>query len=237
MRAGALGPLGAFDEISQLLRYGWQMGRFQSLLAFVTIGLGVCGALAPARAAPAEIVAFGDSLSAGYGVGPGESFPEQLQAALGKAGVEAVVANAGVSGDTTTGGLARLDWSVPQSADLVIVELGANDALRGISPDVTKRNLDEILKRLSARPGTRVLLAGMIAPPNMGEDYAKRFNPIYAELAQKYAVAYYPFFLDGVASVAALNQADYMHPNKDGVAIVVERMLPLVQATLAKPKG
>jgi acyl-CoA thioesterase-1 len=213
------------------------MGRFQSLLAFVTIGLGVCGALTPAQAEPAEIVAFGDSLSAGYGVGPGESFPEQLQAALGKAGVEAVVANAGVSGDTTTGGLARLDWSVPASADLVIVELGANDALRGISPDVTRRNLDEILKRLSARPQTRVLLAGMIAPPNMGEDYAQRFNPIYAELAKQYGVAYYPFFLDGVASVAALNQADYMHPNKDGVAIVVERMLPLVRETLAKPKG
>jgi acyl-CoA thioesterase-1 len=213
------------------------MGRFQSLLAFVTIGLGACGALTPARAEPAEIVAFGDSLSAGYGVGPGESFPEQLQAALGKAGVEAVVANAGVSGDTTTGGLARLDWSVPASADLVIVELGANDALRGISPDVTRRNLDEILKRLSARPQTRVLLAGMIAPPNMGEDYAQRFNPIYAELAKQYGTAYYPFFLDGVASVAALNQADYMHPNKDGVAIVVERMLPLVRETLAKPKG
>jgi len=210
------------------------MGRFQQLLAFVTIGLAIWGALTPARAEPAEIIAFGDSLSAGYGVGPGESFPEQLQAALAKAGLDVKVVNAGVSGDTTTGGLARLDWSVPASADLVIVELGANDALRGISPDVTKRNLDEILKRLTARPGTKVILAGMLSPPNMGEDYARRFNPIYAELAQTYGVAYYPFFLDGVASVAALNQADYMHPNKDGVAVVVERMLPLVKEVLAK---
>ena len=210
------------------------MGRFQQLLAFVTIGLASWGALTPARAEPAEIIAFGDSLSAGYGVGPGESFPEQLQAALAKAGLDVKVVNAGVSGDTTTGGLARLDWSVPASADLVIVELGANDALRGISPDVTKRNLDEILKRLTARPGTKVILAGMLSPPNMGEDYARRFNPIYAELAQTYGVAYYPFFLDGVASVAALNQADYMHPNKDGVAVVVERMLPLVKEVLAK---
>ncbi len=216
------------------------MGRFQQLLAFVTIGLASWGALAPAQAQsaapaePAEIIAFGDSLSAGYGVGPGESFPEQLQAALAKAGLDVKVVNAGVSGDTTTGGLARLDWSVPTSADLVIVELGANDALRGISPDVTRRNLDEILKRLTARPSTKVILAGMISPPNMGEDYARRFNPIYAELAQTYGVAYYPFFLDGVASVAALNQADYMHPNKDGVAVVVERMLPLVKEVLAK---
>ncbi len=225
------------------------MGRFQSLLAFVTIGLGVLAPLAPAgaqSAAPAdppepaklaEIIAFGDSLSAGYGIGPGESFPEQLQAALAKAGVEARVVNAGVSGDTSSGGLARLDWSVPPSADLVIVELGANDALRGVSPDVTRRNLDAILKRLTEREGTKVLLAGMIAPPNMGEDYARRFNPIYAELAQAYGVAYYPFFLDGVASVAGLNQADYMHPNKDGVAVIVERMLPLVRDTLAKPNG
>ena len=219
------------------------MGRFQQLLGFVTIGLALLAAQAPAKAQDAasagtpEIVAFGDSLSAGYGVGPGESFPEQLEAALGKAGVEAKVVNAGVSGDTTTGGLARLDWSVPASADLVIVELGANDALRGISPDVTRRNLDDILKRLTSRAGTRVILAGMLAPPNMGEDYAARFNPIYGDLAKQYGVAFYPFFLDGVASVAGLNQADYMHPNKDGVAVIVERMLPLVHETLAAPKA
>ena len=219
------------------------MGRFQQLLGFVTIGLGLLAAQVPAKAQEAasaatpEIVAFGDSLSAGYGVGPGESFPEQLQAALGKAGVVAKVVNAGVSGDTTTGGLARLDWSVPASADLVIVELGANDALRGISPDVTRRNLDDILKRLTSRAGTRVILAGMLAPPNMGENYAARFNPIYGELAKQYDVAFYPFFLDGVASVAGLNQADYMHPNKDGVAVIVERMLPLVRETLAAPKA
>jgi acyl-CoA thioesterase-1 len=219
------------------------MGRFQQLLGFVTIGLGLLAAQVPAKAQEAasagtpEIVAFGDSLSAGYGVGPGESFPEQLQAALGKAGVAAKVVNAGVSGDTTTGGLARLDWSVPASADLVIVELGANDALRGISPDVTRRNLDAILAKLKTRPATQVILAGMIAPPNMGADYASAFNPIYPELAKAYDVPLYPFFLDGVASVEGMNQADYMHPNARGVGVIVERILPLVTQALDAAKG
>ncbi|WP_279481127.1 arylesterase [Aureimonas sp. SK2] len=205
------------------------MQRFQSLLAFVTIGLGLALA-APAKAQDPvrEVVAFGDSLSAGYGVGPGESFPEQLQAALNAAGHPARVVNAGVSGDTTTGGLARLDWSVPASADVVIVELGANDALRGVSPDVTRANLDAILEKLTARPNTQVLLAGMLSPPNMGPDYAARFNPIYAELAAKHDVPLYPFFLEGVAGDGALNQRDYMHPNAQGVAVIVKGILPQV---------
>ncbi|WP_182086025.1 arylesterase [Aureimonas sp. ME7] len=208
------------------------MQRFQSLLAFVTIGLGL-GLAAPASAQePREVVAFGDSLSAGYGVGPGESFPEQLQAALTGAGHPVKVVNAGVSGDTTTGGLARLDWSVPATADVVIVELGANDALRGISPEVTRTNLDAILAKLTTRANTQVILAGMLAPPNMGPEYASAFNPIYGELAAKHGVPLYPFFLEGVASVPTLNQADYMHPNAQGVAVIVKSMLPIVEEAL-----
>ena len=205
------------------------MQRFQSLLAFVTIGLGLAlGAPARAQETAPQVVAFGDSLSAGYGVGPGESFPDQLQAALNGAGHAARVVNAGVSGDTTTGGLARLDWSVPTDAKVVIVELGANDALRGVSPDVTRANLDAILTKLKARPNTQVLLAGMISPPNMGPDYAAKFNPIYGELAAKHGVPLYPFFLEGVAGNGRLNQADYMHPNAEGVAVIVKGILPQV---------
>ena len=182
---------------------------------------------------PIAIVAFGDSLTQGYGVDPGKAFPEQLQAALRKDGLNATVDNAGVSGDTTTGGLSRLDWSVPQSADLVIVELGANDALRGISPEITRKNLDEILKRLTER-GQTVVFTGMLAPPNMGEDYARRFNAIYPDLAKQYPVTFYPFFLDGVAAEPGLNQADAMHPNSEGVAVIVGRMKPVIEKALGE---
>ncbi|WP_370196585.1 arylesterase [Aurantimonas sp.] len=216
------------------------MQRFQPILMVMTILSWLmlpAAALAQQTATPPEagetlqIVAFGDSLSAGYGVGPGESFPEQLQAALRDAGHDASVANAGVSGDTTSGGLARLEWSVPQEADLVIVELGANDALRGISPEITERNLDQILAKLEARDQA-ALLAGMMAPPNMGPDYAAEFDGIYQRLADKYDVAFYPFFLDGVAAEPALNQDDGMHPNPEGVAVIVERILPAVTEAL-----
>lgn len=216
------------------------MQRFQPILMVMTILSWLmlpAAALAQQAATPPEagetlqIVAFGDSLSAGYGVGPGESFPEQLQAALRDAGHDVSVANAGVSGDTTSGGLARLEWSVPQEADLVIVELGANDALRGISPEITERNLDQILAKLQARDQA-ALLAGMMAPPNMGADYAAEFDGIYQRLADKYDVAFYPFFLDGVAAEPALNQDDGMHPNPEGVAVIVERILPAVTEAL-----
>ncbi|TFF19913.1 arylesterase [Jiella endophytica] len=180
---------------------------------------------------PIEIVAFGDSLTQGYGVEPGKAFPEQLEAALRKDGLNVAVDNAGVSGDTTTGGLSRLDWSVPQTADLVIVELGANDALRGISPDITRNNLDEILKRLTDR-GQTVILAGMLAPPNMGEDYASKFDAIYPDLAKKYPVTLYPFFLEGVAADPELNQADGMHPTAKGVAKIVAAMKPVIETAL-----
>ena len=180
---------------------------------------------------PIEIVAFGDSLTQGYGVEPGKAFPEQLQAALRKDGLNVTVDNAGVSGDTTTGGLSRLDWSVPESADLVIVELGANDALRGVSPDITRKNLDEILKRLTDR-GQKVVFTGMMAPPNMGPDYGKAFNAIYPELAKIYPVTFYPFFLEGVAADPTLNQADGMHPTAKGVDKIVTSMKPVIEEAL-----
>lgn len=212
------------------------MQRFQPILVALTLWSwlivpSASGAQGAADGEPLHVVAFGDSLVAGYGIGPGEAFPEQLQAALRAKGFDLEVTNAGVSGDTTTGGLARLDWSVPEHTDLVIVELGANDALRGVSPEITEKNLDQILQTLTER-GQAVILAGMIAPPNMGPDYSAAFNPIYSGLAEKYGVAFYPFFLDGVAAQPELNQDDAMHPNKEGVAAIVEKMLPLVTETL-----
>ena len=220
------------------------MQRFQPILAALTMlsllvapfGANAQDAADPAGKTPLQVVAFGDSLSAGYGVGPGESFPEQLQKALRDKGYDVEVANAGVSGDTTTGGLARVEWSVPETADLVIVELGANDALRGVSPEIAAKNLDSILQKLKTR-GQAILLAGMIVPPNMGSQYAKAFDPIYAELSKKYDVPLYPFFLDGVAAKPSLNQGDAMHPNAKGVAIIIARMLPMVTQALDKIKA
>lgn len=215
------------------------MQRFQPILATLTLLSWLAVPLAasaqqpeaPAAPGTIEVVAFGDSLVAGYGVGPDEAFPAQLEAALRSAGYDVAVMNAGVSGDTTTGGLARLDWSVPESADLVIVEFGANDALRGVSPQIAADNLDQIVATLKKR-GQKMILAGMMAPPNMGRDYQATFDTIYPRLAEKYDVALYPFFLDGVAAETALNQDDAMHPNPAGVAIIVERMLPTVTASL-----
>ena len=180
-----------------------------------------------ASARTITLVAFGDSLMAGYQLPPGDGFPEKLQAALKAKGVDISIANAGVSGDTTTGGLARIDWSVPDGADGVILELGANDALRGIPPEESERNLDQMIARLKER-GVAVLLVGMLAPPNMGGDYAARFNPIYGKLARKHGVALYPFFLDGVALDAGLKLDDGMHPNSKGVDVMVEKMEPAI---------
>ena len=179
-------------------------------------------------AAPVHIVALGDSLTAGYGLADQEGFVPALQAALAKAGVAATVANAGVSGDTAADGLARLDWSVPQGTDAVILELGANDMLRGIAPAATRAALDSILQRLTQRH-ISVLLCGMQAAPNLGADYVSAFERIYPELAAKYQVPLYPFFLDGVAGNLNLEQADGMHPNAAGVAVIVARILPKVQ--------
>lgn len=179
-------------------------------------------------AAPIHIVALGDSLTAGYGLADKDGFVPALQAALAQAGIAATVTNAGVSGDTASDGLARLDWSVPKGTDAVIVELGANDMLRGIAPLVTRAALDSILQRLTQRH-ISVLLCGMRAAPNLGPDYASAFEGIYPQLAAKYGVLLYPFFLDGVAGNLALEQADGMHPNPAGVAAIVARILPKVR--------
>ncbi|HWD14624.1 arylesterase [Pseudochrobactrum sp. sp1633] len=184
-----------------------------------------------ASADTVQIVGFGDSLMAGYQLAQSDGFTAQLQSALQNAGYKASVANAGVSGDTTSGGLARLDWSVPDETQLVILELGANDALRGISPELSEKNLDQMLARLKER-GIPVLLAGMIAPPNMGADYAAGFNPIYQTLADKYQIKLYPFFLDGVAADKKLLLDDGMHPNPQGVKVMVANILPAVKAML-----
>lgn len=190
-------------------------------------------AVLPAAAAPLSIVALGDSLTAGYGLAAGEDFATRLEAALVASGIDASVANAGVSGDTASAGAARVDWAVPDGAALVIVELGANDALRGIDPAVTRKALSDLLARLGAR-NLKALLVGMRAPPNMGEDYVRSFDAIYPDLAREHAVPLYPFFLDGVAGAPNLNQPDGMHPTAAGVEEIVRRILPVVISALGK---
>lgn len=180
---------------------------------------------------PMHIIGFGDSLMAGYQLDQREGFTAQLQDSLNQLGYNVVVHNAGVSGDTSSGGLARLDWSIPDTAQLVILELGANDALRGITPAITEKNLDQMLARLQER-NLPVLLAGMIAPPNMGRDYADQFNPIFAQLATKYQLPLYPFFLDGVTGHPDLQLEDGMHPNAQGVEKMVEGITPFITKIL-----
>ena len=186
-------------------------------------------ATATARAeTPVKIVALGDSLTAGLGLPANEGFVPRLQAALAAKGVAVAIANAGVSGDTASGALARLDWSVPDGTEAVIVEIGANDMLRGIRPQVTRGALDTILQRLTGRH-IAVLLCGMRAAPNLGADYGQSFESIYPELAAKYGALVYPFFLDGVAADLGLLQKDGLHPNAAGVDVIVARILPKVE--------
>ncbi len=179
---------------------------------------------------------LGDSLSAGYQLRAGEGFPEQLQKALDAKGYSVEVVNAGVSGDTTSGGLSRLDWSIGDNSDAVIVELGANDALRGIQPEATRKNIETIVVRLKDK-GVAVLLAGMLAPRNLGEAYAQSFDTIYSDVAKTYDVLLYPFFLEGVALNPDLNLSDGMHPNADGVAVMVENILPKVEELLTRAQS
>ena len=179
------------------------------------------------------ILAFGDSLVAGYGLGSSDGFTAKLEAALKAKGIAARVINAGLSGDTSAGGLARLDWALEPEPDFAIIELGANDGLRGLDPAQTNANLDAILSKLKAK-GVSALLAGMYAPPNMGPDYGQAFNALYPALAEKHGVAFYPFFLDGVAANASLNQPDGIHPNAKGVNIIVARILPHVLRLIGK---
>ncbi len=184
-------------------------------------------AATPALAKGPEIIAFGDSLTAGLGLPASEAFPARLQARLKEQGVDVNVVNAGVSGDTTSAGLARLDWALADKPGFVILALGANDALRGIDPKIVRANLDKMIDRIQAT-GAKILLLGMLAPANWGAEYERAFDSIYPELAKAHGVPLYPFFLDGVAMNPALNQPDGMHPNERGVAIMVDRIAPLV---------
>lgn len=205
------------------------MARSFKLLLGIIFVLLVAG---PVTAAPVKILALGTSLTQGYGLPPGTEFPVQLQAALKAAKIDATVINAGVSGDTSSSGLSRLDWSLADHPDAAIVELGSNDMLRGVSPDVTEKNLRAILDRLKAAK-VKVLLVGMGAQRNLGAEYVKQFDGIYPRLAKQYGVLFYPFMLDGVAMNPKLNQADGLHPNPAGVKVIVARMLPLVKKLVA----
>ena len=224
-----------------LRSYGKRPGKVQRFAAVLAIAFGAWVAQPmPDRAAAAErpirIVVLGDSLTAGYQLPDSTAFPAQLERALKAKGLAVEVVNAGVSGDTSAGGLGRLDWSVPEGTDAVILELGANDMLRGIEPKVTRAALEKIVSRLRAR-GIEVLLCGMLAPPNMGQDYARAFDAIYPELAAASDVVFYPFFLDGIFDDRKLKQSDGLHPTAEGVAAIVARILPKVQELLARVRA
>ena len=227
-------------------RYGRLAPVVQSLRRFFALALGlnllvmalpIAFAQAQTPAPPAggrtlKLVALGDSLTAGYNLPASAAFPVVLEKALREKGVAVEIVNAGVSGDTTQGGLERLDWSVPDGTGGVILELGANDALRGIDPALPRQALDAIIARLKARD-IPVLLAGMYAPRNLGADYTRRFDVIYPELAQTYGLVLYPFFLEGIAGDKALNQADGLHPTAEGVKVIVRNILPTVERFIA----
>lgn len=198
--------------------------------------LALLGSGVPARAEPITILGLGDSLMAGYGLSHGSSFPSQLEAALRQRGHQVEIVNAGVSGDTSAGGKARLAWSLAEKPDAAIVELGANDGLRGLPPEAMRENLEAILETLSEK-GIPVLLAGMRAPPNLGRDYGRAFEKVFADLAAKHDAVFYRFFLDGVAANPRLNQGDGIHPNAEGVAMIVESMLPKVEELIARAKA
>jgi acyl-CoA thioesterase-1 len=182
-----------------------------------------------------KLLAFGDSLIAGYGLPKKDGFSDQLEATLNHAGIRLKVINAGVSGDTSAGGLSRIDWALGANPDAILLELGANDSLRGIDPAITKMNLQKILTKLQ-KIGTPILFAGMIAPPNMGKEYGLEFEKVYLELAEANEVIFYRFFLEGVAGVPELNQEDGIHPNKEGVLKIVKKIAPFVIELLKRVK-
>jgi acyl-CoA thioesterase I len=210
------------------LRTGY--GRFAAAVNSLLIAI-LCAAIAHAQSAPIKLAFLGDSLAAGFGVSPAQAIPARLEAALRKAGRNVTVINHGVSGDTTAGGLERVDWMLGDKPDIVIVGLGGNDALRATDPATTERNLDAIITKLKAA-GVTVWLAGMLAPRNFGPEYAQQFDGLYKRLADKHTVPLYPFFLDGVAQDPKLNQPDGIHPNPAGVDVIVERLLPFVNKNL-----
>jgi acyl-CoA thioesterase-1 len=214
------------------------LAQVVGILALVNV---LAATIAPGAASaeptkPLRIVAFGDSLTSGFGLRSSQSFPTQLQKALKERGHNVVVTNAGVAGDTTAGGLERLDWAVPEGTDAVIVELGANDALRGIDPKVTRANLEKIIAALKERQ-IPILLAGMRSPANWGDGYAEAFDAVFPELARANGLVFYPFFLDGVILDARLNQDDGMHPSGKGVAEIVKRILPSVEELIARARA
>ncbi|KAB2851637.1 MAG: arylesterase [Hyphomicrobiaceae bacterium] len=211
---------------------GWLRCLVTGLLAVAVMS---AGASAENPQKPVKIVALGDSLTAGFRLRPSEAFPVQLAAALRKKGIEVEIVNAGVSGDTSRAGLERLDWAVPEGTEAVIIELGANDALRGVDPAETRRSLDAIMRRLKSR-GIEMLLAGMEAPRNLGPEYGRAFNAIYPELAQAHGSLLYPFFLKGVALDPKLNLPDGLHPTAEGVARIVERIMPDVIELVARAR-
>ena len=229
-------------RLSMARSYGTSAARVEGLkrmflhlgvliVALMTAGPVLAQAQVQAPAKPVKMVVLGDSLTAGLGLPAAAAFPARLQKALADKGIKVDMINAGVSGDTSSGGRERLDWSVPEGTEAVILELGANDALRGIDPAVTRAALTDILTRLKARK-IAVLLCGMLAPPNYGSEYADRFNAIYPELSKSFGVPLYPFFLEGVAAEAKLNQPDGLHPTAEGVDIIVKNILPSVEAFL-----
>ena len=203
---------------------------------YLLIASALIACAAPAFAKTARIVILGDSLTAGYGLDPGEAFPVKLEAALKARGHDVQIINAGVSGDTSTGGADRVDWVLGDNSDAVIVELGGNDALRGVSPEQTAIALERIMTAVEAKK-LPALIAGMKAPRNLGADYIAAFDPIYPQLAEKYGALLYPFFLDGVAGDPKLNQPDGIHPNEAGVAVIVERITPKVEELIARLPG
>jgi acyl-CoA thioesterase-1 len=213
--------------MSVVSAYGRFAATVNSLLLVLLLSLGP----AHAQSAPVRIAVLGDSLAAGYGVKPAESFPSRLEAALKAQGRAVTILNHGVSGDTTAGGLDRIDWMLADKPDIVLVELGGNDALRGTDPAVTEKNLAAIVEKLRAA-GTTVWLAGMLAPRNLGSDYVTAFDGLYKRIAEKYQVPLYPFILDGVAQDPAFIQADGIHPNPKGAQVVADRLLPFVTKTL-----
>ncbi len=212
------------------------MRQFVIGLAAACVALFAALPATAQTARPVTIVALGDSLTAGYQLPPADAFPVKLQAALRAKGIVVTVENAGVSGDTSSGGLERLDWAVGDGVDAVILELGANDALRGIDPAITRRNLEAIIAKLKER-NIPILLTGMIAPPNMGSTYGAAFNPIFPDLAAKHGLLFDPFFLEGVAAERELNLADGMHPNGRGVDVIVRRILPKVEELIAQVRS
>ena len=217
-------------------RYGYIVSFVNDLLVLLVSGAIVFLMLCSAKAADsARLLALGDSLSAGYGLPREDSFPSQLERTLLNQGISVTVTNGGVSGDTSAGGLSRLNWLLSEEFDGVIVELGANDGLRGLEPKETKNNLDAILYLLKQK-NIAVLLTGMQAPPNLGAQYGKEFKAVFSHLAAKHDVVFYPFFLKGVATVESLNQSDMIHPNSKGVEVIVKNIFPYVLEMLRDAK-